>query len=235
MSSGARPTFGTPELLDDHASGVRPVVDGVARTTAWEFPSRAALAAATQDADPGRFYPRYGHPNSLLLEASIARLEGAEACVSFASGMAAISAIPLALLRAGDTFACARACYGGTHALTPELARFGIRVVRFDSFDLASLDEALAQGPRLVHVESPVNPTARILDLAAIAERVHARSALLSCDATFVPPPLMRCLDSGVDLAVHSATKFLGGHSDILAGVVSGSRENIARLEHWRR
>lgn len=235
MSAGARPTFGTPELLGEHDAELRPVSDGVSRTTTWEFPSRAAVAAAMEDAEPGRFYPRYGHPNSLLLEATVAQLEGASACVSFASGMAAISAIPLALLRSGDGFACARACYGGTNALLGELLRFGIEVSRFDAFDPASLDRVLDSGVRLVHVESPVNPTARILDLRAIAERVHARGALLSCDATFLPPPMQRALSLGVDLVVHSATKFLGGHSDILAGVVSGSRALIAKLERWRR
>lgn len=229
------PPFGTPEYLDVAAGAVRPVVDGVERTTTWAYPDRASLRAAMDDAEPGRFYPRYGHPNSLLLEAWMARLEGAEACVSFASGMAAISAIPLALLSSGDRWAYAAACYGGTHAFAKDLPRFGITADRFDSFSSDSLDEVLARGAVLVHVESPVNPTGRILELTRVAERVHAAGALLSCDVTFMPPPVQRSLTSGVDLAVHSATKFLGGHSDILAGVVSGSRELIAKLERWRR
>ena len=230
--------FGTPDLLDDAAFEERgtPVVPSIDRATCWEFPSRESIAAACEDASPGRFYPRYGHGAGLVCEAWVARLENAGGALLFGSGMAAISAVLMTRVDGGQRLGLSRKTYGGTVAVAEhELPRFGVEVVAFDPFDEASLATMLAREPAHVHVESPVNPTGRVLDLAAIAERVHAVGATLSCDATFMPPPFQRCCELGVDYSIHSATKFLGGHSDLLAGVVSGSVDAIARLERWRR
>ena len=230
--------FGTPDLLDGLQQDEcgTPVVPSIDRATCWEFPSRRALADACDDATPGRFYPRYGHGAGLVCEAWIARFEGAEAALLFASGMAAISGVLLARLNSGQRLGLSRKTYGGTVAVAEhELPRFGVEVLGFDPFDKASTEAMLAREPAHVHVECPVNPTGRVLDLAAIAERVHAAGATLSCDATFMPPPFQRTCQLGVDYAIHSCTKFLGGHSDLLAGVVSGSVEAIERLERWRR
>ena len=220
-------------------NAAHPVVPSIDRATCWEFPSRRALADACDDAAPGRFYPRYGHGAGLVCEAWIARFEGAEASLLFASGMAAISGVLLARLNSGQRLGLSRKTYGGTVAVAEhELPRFGVEVLGFDPFDEASTETMLAREPAHVHVECPVNPTGRVLDLAAIAERVHAAGATLSCDATFMPPPFQRTCELGVDYAIHSCTKFLGGHSDLLAGVVSGSVEAIERpralaSSHW--
>ncbi|MCB9917165.1 MAG: aminotransferase class V-fold PLP-dependent enzyme [Planctomycetes bacterium] len=233
----ALPPFGTPEWLEAgtrQANDVSPVTPHVSRTTTWDFADRAAVRAAMFDASPGTFYPRYGHPGIIALEAEMSVLERAEASLAFASGMAAIAAVPHALLGPGEGYAYAAACYGGTHALGRDLPRFGFSSHRFDAFSLSDLDRVLDQDVRIVHVESPVNPTGRVVDLEAIVARVAGR-AIVCCDGTLLPPPLQRPIEMGVDLVVHSATKFLGGHSDILAGIVSGKRELVARLEKWRR
>ena len=238
------PPFGTPAWLEAEHCGLHGAVEGEAapspvappldRTTTWAFKDREGVRAAMFDASPGRFYPRYGHPSLIGLEAELARLEGAEACLAFASGMAAIAAVPFGLLDQGGKYAYAAACYGGTHALASQLRRFGIEALRFDAFELDAFDRVLDSGATLIHVESPVNPTGRQLDLEAIVARVAGR-AILCCDGTLLPPPLQRPLEYGFDLVLHSATKFLGGHSDILAGVVSGRLEWIVKIEKWRR
>jgi cystathionine beta-lyase/cystathionine gamma-synthase len=231
-------SFGTPDLLDrvQPAQEGAPVAPGLDRTTSWEYPSRQALIAASDDAHPGRFYPRYGHPAGMLAEARIAHLEGAGGALVYGSGMAAISSVFLGVLGAGDRQALSRRCYGGTVTFARhDLPRWGVQVDFFDPFDAGELATALARGPRLVHVETPVNPTARALDLEPLCRAAHAKGALVSVDATFMPPPFQRTLSHGADYAIHSATKFLGGHTDILGGAVSGSVERISELERFRR
>ncbi len=186
--------------------------------------------------EPGEFYPRYSHPAGRAFESRVAELERADGAVAFASGMAAIHGIFCGFLKSGDAIACSRDLYGGVSAmLRDDLPRFGIVVRRFDPFDAADLARALAPGVRLVHVETPVNPTCRVVDLARTASATRKAGALLSVDATFLPPPFQRPLELGVDLVMHSATKYLGGHSDALGGVVSGRFELLDRLEPFRR
>ncbi|MEZ5988084.1 MAG: PLP-dependent aspartate aminotransferase family protein [Planctomycetota bacterium] len=228
------------------APSLRPAVDAeppasgplsppLVRATTFGQPDRQAQLRAAVAFD-GRFYPRYGHEIGRRCEGAIAALERAEGSLLFASGMAALTAVFLGLLRAGDRVAVAHAVYGGTALLADELLpRVGIEVLRFDPFDPDALAGVLAGRPRLVHVESPVNPTLRVLDLAALARAIHAAGALLSVDATFVPPPFQRPLALGVDVVVHSATKALGGHSDVLAGVVSGRDAELRAVERHRR
>lgn len=212
-----------------------PLAPPLFRATTNALPSAEAVRAVGAGERPGEFYPRYSHPAGRAFESRVAALEDAEGAVAFASGMAAIHAIFCGLLRAGDTLAASRDLYGGVAALLREdLPRFGIAVRRFDPFDPADVARA-AKGARLVHVETPVNPTCRVVDLARVAEIARAQGALVSVDATFVPPPLQRPLAHGADLSMHSATKFLGGHSDALAGVVSGRAELLDRIEPFRR
>ncbi|MBK8976415.1 MAG: PLP-dependent transferase [Planctomycetes bacterium] len=210
------------------------------RATTWavdDAESARALGARASHAD---FYARYGHPNARGFEAALAALERAAGAVSFASGMAAVHAVFGALCSAGDRVLVADRIYGGTDALCRhELPRFGIVVERFDPLDPADLDRALeragARPPRLCFVESPINPTLRIVDLAAVAARCGARGVTVAADVTFAPPPLQRGLEAGLDLVVHSATKYLGGHSDVLAGVVAGrDHELLTRIEAFR-
>jgi len=230
--------FGTPDYLAKLGEGLgaRAVAPDLTRATSHGFGDNDGLLAASDGEPGGVFYARYGHPNSLEAEARVAVLEGAEGCVSYPSGMAAISAVFLSLLRAGDRLALSHYCYGGTMATAArDLPRFGIEVLRFDPFDEASVDEVLVRAPALVHVESPVNPTVRVVDVPKIAAKAHAASARLSVDGTFLPPPYQKLTALGADLAVHSATKSLGGHSDLLGGVVCGRIADLEILEAMRR
>jgi cystathionine beta-lyase/cystathionine gamma-synthase len=146
--------------------------------------------------------------------------------------MAALHAVFCALLSKGDVLAASRELYGGTSALLEkDLPRFGIEIVRFDPFDETERRSVLDRA-RLIHVETPTNPTCRIVDLTAFGER---KGTLLCVDATFAPPPLQKALEKGADLVMHSATKFLGGHSDALGGVIASRHELLGPIELFRR
>ena len=184
----------------------------------------------------GDFYQRLGHRNGREFESLVAALEGAEGAVSFASGMGAMSATLGALLSQGDRVLVAEQVYGGTSAFsTEDLPRFGVTVDRFSSVDLDTLRAQLERPAKLVVFESPTNPTLRVADIAAVVSLARAAGAATVFDGTFSPPPIQRVLAMGVDLVVHSATKFFGGHSDVLAGVVAGRHEHLQRIEEWRR
>lgn len=213
-----------------------PLAPDVTRATTFAYPTAEQLRAVGEGELPGEFYPRYGHPAGRRFEAKVATLEGADGAVSFASGMAALHAIFCGLLRAGDAIAVSNYVYGGVEALvSKDLPRFGIEVRRFDPFDAGSVTRAIHGAVKLVHVETPTNPLCRVVDLKRIVDAARRCGALVSVDATFLPPPLQRPLDHGADLAMHSATKILGGHSDVLAGVVSSRHELLERLEAFRR
>lgn len=181
-------------------------------------------------------YTRYGNnPNHLALEARIAALEGADACVATASGMAAIAVALLSAVASGDTILAARALYGGTRTLLDrELAQLGVTTTYADFFD-EDWRAALHTGVRLVLVETPTNPLVRVLDLAPIADAARTAGALLVVDSTFATPINFRPLEHGADLVVHSATKYLGGHSDVTAGVVAGTTEAIEPVRERAR
>jgi len=213
-----------------------PLAPDLTRATTFAHASAERVRAVGAGEEPGEFYPRYGHPAGRAFERRVAELEGADGAVAFASGMAALHALFFGLLESGDALACSRDVYGGVAAMLREdLPRFALEVRRFDPFDAGDLERALAAGVRLVHVETPVNPTCRVVDLARVAAVARRAGTLLSVDATFLPPPFQRALDHGADLVLHSATKYLGGHSDALGGVVSGRFALLDTLEAFRR
>jgi cystathionine beta-lyase/cystathionine gamma-synthase len=184
------------------------------------------------DAEPAGevLYTRYGtNPNHLALARKLAALEGAEDAVVVASGNAACALALLSLARAGDRVVAQRELYGGTlRLLTRELPRLGITVELVDpTGDWAA---ALQGGAAAVLMEVPVNPTLRVYDLPHVASLAHAAGAPVIVDATFATPVGFRPLEHGADLVFHSATKYLGGHSDVTAGVVAGSRERVAEV-----
>lgn len=182
--------------------------------------------------DPNsHFYARWGNPNVAALEAKIAGMEGSEACLCFASGMAAATGIFLTFLSAGDHCLISDVCYAGVAELAREtLPRFGIEVSLVDLSDLEAVDAALRPNTKLIHAESPCNPILRLSDLRALAERIHARGGLLSCDATFASPIGQNSFGLGVDLVMHSITKYIGGHGDALGGAVAGSKGLVDRM-----
>ncbi len=206
-----------------------PVSTPIVHSATFSFASLAAMNAEQAKGAGGAFYQRTGHPTLAGCEARLAALDGTEAALLFSSGMAAISCVFLSTLAVGDHVVALEQGYGGTL----DLLRFGRDRLgwRFDLVD-ARTPEAWAAAfrpeTRILHVESPTNPTLRIVDLARAAELAHARGALLTADNTFASPVGQQPAACGADLVLYSATKSIGGHSDLLAGVVTGPR---ARLE----
>jgi len=226
--------YGCRTDLDQSDTG--PLAPDLTRSTSFRRRSAEEMRAVGAGEVAGEFYPRYGHPAGRLFEARLAALEEADGAVAFASGMAALHALFFGLVDGGGRVALAHDVYGGTRSLvTSDLERFGVAVRRFDPFDAADLARALDGGCDVVHVETPANPLCRVVDVARTAAAAHDAGALLSVDATFAPPPVQRLLAHGADLVVHSATKFLGGHHDLLGGVVAGSHALVSRLEGFRR
>lgn len=181
--------------------------------------------------DGGFLYTRWGNPTVAMFERKVAALEGMEACLATASGMAAASAIFLTFLSAGDHVVVSDVSYAGVAELARDtLPRLGIEVSLVDMSDLEATAAALRPNTRLVHCETPANPIGRLTDLAAVARLAHDAGALLSCDATFASPLGQNSAGLGVDLVMHSVTKYIGGHGDAVGGVVVGSAELIGRL-----
>ena len=190
------------------------------------------LADVVTDRRPGYAYARIDNPTGTALADAIAELEGAEAAYVLASGMAAIHAALLSLVSAGDRIVCTRNVYGTTRSLfTSVLGRFGVRVEFVDATDLAAVEAALAREPaRVLYLESISNPTISVLDISPLSALAHRHGTAVVVDNTFASPYLCRPVELGADLVVESATKYLSGHSDVLAGIVAGSRERIAAV-----
>ncbi|HVG43846.1 MAG TPA: PLP-dependent aspartate aminotransferase family protein [Longimicrobium sp.] len=176
-------------------------------------------------------YQRYGNaPNHVLVEARLASLEGAEDAVVLASGMAAMACAVISVVSAGDHVLATEAIYGGTRGLLEkELPRFGVETT-FVDFSAPGWQDGFRPNTKLVIGESPSNPLLRVLDLRPIADEAHARGAVLVVDSTFASPLNARPLEHGVDLVMHSATKYLAGHSDVTAGVIAGSRALVGAV-----
>lgn len=170
----------------------------------------------------GRYdYGRTANPTREALEANIAALESGARGVAFSSGLAAIAAIA-GRLSAGDHVVCERNTYGGTNRLFDRvLARYGISFAYVDCRDLRAVEAAMRPETRLVHVETPTNPLMRVSDVRALAELAHARNARLAVDNTFASPYCQRPLELGADFSVHSSTKYVNGHSDVVGGLVA--------------
>jgi cystathionine beta-lyase/cystathionine gamma-synthase len=170
------------------------------------------------------FYTRFGNPNRVQVESVLAELEGAESALVTASGMAAASTAVLTLVRQGDHVVAQNNHYGGTLTLVRDfLPKFGVEFTQVDQTDVAAFRSAIRPNTKLVIVESPSNPVMKITDLRAVAALARQHGALTIADNTFATPLNQRPLDLGVDLVFHSATKYFGGHSDLIAGVIMGS------------
>ncbi|MCL1693221.1 MAG: cystathionine gamma-synthase family protein [Actinomycetia bacterium] len=184
---------------------------------------------------PGHIYSRNTNPTVAVFEERIASLERAEAATAFATGMAAISGTLHALLGPGDRVVSVKDTYGGTTKLFLEfLPRNGVDVDLIDTDDHDAIEAAVAKGCDVLYLESPTNPTLKVLDLERLATAGHAAGAVVVVDNTFATPINQRPLELGADLVVHSATKFLGGHADALGGIVCGIQELVDRIYHYR-
>jgi cystathionine beta-lyase/cystathionine gamma-synthase len=173
-------------------------------------------------------YARTRNPTRDALERNLAALEGARYGFAWASGLAATDAV-LKLLSAGDHVICGENVYGGTHRLMQRVfARLGLTFTFVDTRDVAAIDAAGTEHTRLIFVETPTNPMMRLTDLAAVGSWAHARGVLLAVDNTFSTPYFQNPIQFGADLVVHSTTKYLNGHSDMVGGVVVTARDDLA-------
>lgn len=206
------------------------LVPPVYLSATFAFSSAEQGAARFAGAEPGYFYTRIGNPTLDLLEQRIAALEGGAAAVAFGSGMGAITSTMWTLLRPGDEVLVDRTLYGCTHAFFQHgIGAFGVRVSTVDMSDAAALRQALQSRPKLVYLETPANPNLRLVDIAAVAALAHGVGALLVVDNTFCTPYLQKPLALGADIVVHSATKYLGGHGDITAGLMVAAEAELAQ------
>ncbi|WP_322514915.1 methionine gamma-lyase [Rhodopseudomonas palustris] len=200
-------------------------------TSTYAFDSAAEGAARFAGEAEGFIYGRVGNPTVAVLERRLAELEGGEAALATSSGVGALTALVWTLLNGGDEIVADQMLYGCTFGLFEHhLPRFGIRVRFADLTDPAGLEAALSANTRMVFTETPSNPNMRVVDIAAIAAIARRAGALLVVDNTYCTPYLQRPLELGADIVTHSATKYLGGHGDLLAGAVVASQEIIDRL-----
>jgi len=184
---------------------------------------------------PGHIYGRNTNPTVQAFEEKVRLLEGGEAATSAATGMGIISSTLFALLRAGDRVVSIRDTYGGTSKLFFEfLPKFSVDAVLCDTSDHAAIEAEIAKGCNLVYLETPTNPTIKILDLERLAAAAKAVGAVVVVDNTFATPINQNPLHLGADLVLHSATKFFGGHADALGGVICGTRDLVKQIYHFR-
>lgn len=208
----------------------RPTSVPIYQSATFSSADAEELGAVTTGTTDGYVYARLGNPTVDALALAVAELHGAEAGFAAATGMAAIHLAVVSLVAAGDRIVATRNLYGTTRSLfTGVLARLGVETVFVDPGDHAAVDAALAAAPtRVLYLETISNPMIAVADLPALADLGHRHGAAVVVDNTFASPALCRPLALGVDLVVESATKYLSGHSDVLAGVVVGSAKRIA-------
>jgi len=213
-----------------------PIITPIYSATTFAFPSAAELERFQQGDSDHFLYTRYANPTVQAVEAKIAAAEGGEAALITGSGMAATSTALFGLLQAGDEVLCASSIYGGTlQVLTTFLAKFGITTRFVPLADLAHVDRLVGPSTKVVWFETPTNPTLRCVDIAAVTKACRAKGVTSIVDNTFASPINQQPLSLGADLVMHSATKFLNGHSDVTAGALVGSEALIERLHPARK
>jgi cystathionine beta-lyase/cystathionine gamma-synthase len=221
------------ELIHADRNAADDVTPPIYQTSTFAIADAETMARGALTPNFETFYTRHGNPNHGQVERVVASIEGGEAALVTASGMGAISATALALTGAGTHVVAQRLCYSGTRKLLTEiLPRFGVDVTFADQTNPSAFDAAMQPNTALVMCESPSNPLLGITDIAAVAKIAHDRGALVLVDNTIATPVNQRPLELGADVVVHSATKYLGGHSDLVAGTAVASRELIDRI--WR-
>lgn len=205
-------------------------------TSSFVFDSAAQAAARFSGEEDGNVYARFTNPTVTAMQQRLAALEGAEACVATASGMAAIMSTVMALLNAGDHIVASRGLFGATQQLFGNiLSRFGIETTFVSATDLAAYRAAITPKTRLFFVESPSNPLTELVDISAVAAIAHEAGVLLAVDNCFCSPALQQPLRLGADLVIHSATKYLDGQGRVLGGAVCGSKALVDEVFKFLR
>ena len=207
----------------------------VVHSVAFGYPDVDAWLAVAQGRTAGHIYSRNTNPTVHAFEEKVRQLEGAAAATSFASGMAAISNTLFTLLAPGDRVVSVKDTYGGTNKLFLEfLPRMQVECVLCNTVDHAAIEAAIRPSCQVLYLETPTNPTLKVIDIGRLAAAAHQVGAIVVVDNTFATPLNQSPLALGADLVLHSATKFLGGHADALGGVVCGAPELVARIYHYR-
>ena len=209
-----------------------PVTPPIYQTSTFEVTDNQEQLRVTPT---DRFYTRYGNPTNTVAENAIAELEGTDAALLFSSGMAAITTSILALVKAGDHIIAQRDIYGGvTKFLSQWLPKMGVETTFVDTNDIGQHERAIRPNTKIVHVESPTNPMVRIVDLEQVAALARKHKLISTIDATFGTPINCRPAEWGIDLVLHSGTKYFGGHADLICGIAAGRRELIDQVHHLR-
>lgn len=237
-----------PDLNPDAGMGTR-VVWGGERVqhpyNATQTPIVVSAAYGYHDIDewydvaqgkqPGFIYSRMSNPTVSVLEDKLCELEGAESAVAFSTGMAAISGVLHTFLACGQRVVSTRDSYGGTNKIFEEfLPRMGVEVTLCDTLDINAIEYQITKGCNVLYLETPTNPTLKVLDIRRLVAAAKRVGALVIADNTFATPLNQNPLALGVDVVVHSATKFLSGHGDVLGGVVCGDERLMSQVRHYR-
>jgi methionine-gamma-lyase len=227
-----RSVHGTEKMDESTGSLVTPVY----QTATFGFRKAEDVVKAVHGESGDYVYTRWDNPTTRVLETKLADLEAADRALFFSSGMAAISTAVLSQLRQGDHVLATRDLYGESYRLIRDvLPRFGVATDLVETMDLRAMREKVRPNTRVVYVETPTNPTLKLVDLRAAARIAHGVGALLFVDSTFASPLGQRPLSLGADLVLHSATKYLNGHSDVTAGAVAGGRRVVEKVAYMRR
>lgn len=209
-----------------------PLATPIYQTSTFEVTDMEQQLRATHT---DMFYTRYGNPTHTVAESAIAELEGADAALLFASGMSAITTSILALVKSGDHIVAQRDIYGGaTKFLTQWLPKFGVETTLVDTTDYEQHAQAIRPNTKLLHLESPTNPTLRVVDLKKVSGLAQEHGLITLIDSTFSTPINCRPIEFGIDLVMHSGTKYFGGHSDLISGIVAGRRDLIDSIHETR-
>ncbi len=215
----------------DDANETSAVAMPIFQSSTFRFDSAAHGAALSAAKAPTHLYTRWGNPTTRAAELAVASLERGEAALAFSSGMAAGSTAVLSVVKAGDHVVAAASLYAGMVELFERvLPAFGVTTTFVDATDASSFDRATRDATRLYYVETPANPTLALTDLAAVAAAARARSIFTIADNTWASPFNQRPLELGIDAVIHSATKYLGGHTDVISGVAIGTTAWIERV-----
>jgi methionine-gamma-lyase len=220
---------GTRSVHGGHEARRGPLATPIVQTSTFAFGSADEMRRYLAGDEELFLYTRYANPTVRDLEEAIAALEGAPAALAVASGMAAMTTAVLSLVRAGDEVLAGASLYGGTVRLLAQvLPRLGVTTRFVPLPELPHVERAAGERSRVLVVESPTNPTLQVVDLAAVIAAAHAHGLVVVVDNTFATPLLQRPLELGADLVMHSLTKGLAGHSDVIGGALAGSRERIS-------
>ena len=212
----------------DKFDGKGAVATPIYQTSTFATPTVQDAIDIIHDEKEGFVYSRRGNPTTAALERKLAAIEKGEACTCTASGMGAIGATCIGLLKAGDHVVCNNTLYGGTdYVMRTNLTDLGVSVDFVDTTDLKAVEKAFRPNTKMLYFETPANPTMTLTDIRAITEIAHRHNIKVVVDNTFAPPPVQFPLEMGVDVVVHSITKYLNGHGDVIGGAVIGKWEDV--------